>query len=98
MRKKIFKFAALVACIGILSLYVPGLLAVEKADKHDARNYLASFFKKPAVILSYFFPFLNPVFDEGKTSTPANQNSGTETIKKIKITGGTGSGAPSTGG
>lgn len=88
MRKKTLRIVAIVACFSILSLYVPGLMAVEKADRYNKKTDLTKFFMKPAVILSYFLPFLSSIFDSGaKTTTPA-QNSTTNTAKKIKITGG----------
>lgn len=87
MRKKTLKIVALIACFSILSLYVPGLLGVEKAERFEKKGDVMKFFMKPAVILSYFLPFLSPIFDYGTKTTAPAQNSTSSTVKKIKITG-----------
>jgi len=87
MRKKTLKIVAIVACFSILSLYVPGLLGVEKAERFEKKGDVMKFFMKPAVILSYFLPFLSPIFDNSTKTTAPAQNSTSSTVKKIKITG-----------
>lgn len=86
MRKKTLKIVAFIACFSILSLYVPGLLGVEKAERFEKKGDVMKFFMKPAVILSYFLPFLSPIFDNGTKTTAPATNSTTNTVKKIKIT------------
>jgi len=95
MSKKTLKVVAVIACLSVLSLYVPGLLGVEKAEKFDKKADLKRVFMKPAVILSYFLPFLSPLFDNGTKSTAPAPNSTSNTAKKIKITGD--SSSPKTG-
>jgi hypothetical protein len=97
MRKKTLKIVAIVACFSILSLYVPGLLGVEKAERFEKKGDFMKFFMKPAVILSYFLPFLSPIFDNGTKTTSPAQNSTSSTVKKIKITGDMVAVQPSTG-
>jgi hypothetical protein len=87
MRKRTLRIVAIVACFSILSLYVPGLLGVEKAERFEKKGDVMKFFMKPAVILSYFLPFLSPIFDPGTKTTNSTTNSTTTTVKKIKITG-----------
>jgi hypothetical protein len=87
MRKKTLKIVALIACFSILSLYVPGLLGVEKAERLEKKSDVMKFFMKPAVILSYFLPFLSPIFDNSTKTTAPTTNSTSSTVKKIKITG-----------
>ena len=93
MRKRTLRIVAIVACLSILALYVPGLLGVEKAERFYKKSDATKIFMKPAVILSYFLPFLSPIFDNStKTAndptTAPNTTSTTNTVKKIKITGG----------
>ena len=92
MRKRFLKVAALIACFSLLSLYVPGLVGAEKAVKHQARVDFKLMFQKPALFLSYFLPFLQPMFDN---TTPATPQQSSTNVKKIRITGGSGSGTPS---
>jgi hypothetical protein len=87
MRKKTLKIVALIACFSILSLYVPGLFGVEKAERFEKKGDVMKVFMKPAVILSYFLPFLSPIFYNSTKTTAPSQNSTTNTVKKIKITG-----------
>jgi hypothetical protein len=87
MRKKTLKIVALIACFSILSLYVPGLIAVEKGAKLDKKSDVTKVFMKPAVILSYFLPFLSPIFDNATKTTAPATTSTSSTVKKIKITG-----------
>jgi hypothetical protein len=86
MRKKTLRIVAIVACFSILSLYVPGLLGVEKAERFQKKSDVMQFFMKPAVILAYFLPFLSPIFDNGTKTTAPAQNSTSNTLKKIKTT------------
>ncbi len=86
MRKKTIKIVALIACFSILSLYVPGLLGVEKAERFEKKGDFMKFFMKPAVILSYFLPFLSPIFDNGTKTINSTTNSTSNAVKKIKIT------------
>jgi len=98
MRKKILKVVALIVCFTILSLYVPGMLGVEKTERSQARVEFKRIFIKPAVILTYFFPFLGTIFDSGANTTSQSKNTNTTTPpKKIKITGGLNSPKGSTG-
>lgn len=85
MRKRFLKIAALIACFSILTLYVPGLLNAEKTVKHQARVDFKLMFQKPALFLSYFLPFLQPLFDN---TTPATTQQNSTNVKKIRITGG----------
>lgn len=91
MRKRTLRIVALLACFSILSLYVPGLLGVEKAEKFGKKSDVTKFFMKPAVILSYFLPFLSPIFDNSTKTTAPTTTSTTNTVKKIKITCGSNS-------
>ena len=81
MNKKITRIAALVACLGILFLYVPGIAKADtKAPSFDLKN----FFKKPIFYLTSFinlFPFFNNFF---QPPAPDMNNS----IKPVKVTGG----------
>jgi hypothetical protein len=86
MRKRFLKVAALIACFSILTLYVPGLVGAEKSERVQARVDFKMMFKKPALFLSYFLPFLQPLFDNTTPATPNDQNS--TNLKKIRITGG----------
>jgi hypothetical protein len=88
MRKRTLRIVALVACFSILSLYVPGLLGVEKAERFYKKSDATKIFMKPAVILSYFLPFLSPIFDNStKTTTAPKTTPTTNPVKKIKTTG-----------
>ena len=81
MNKKITRISALVACIGILFLYVPGLAT---ADTEAPGFDLKKLFKKPIFYLSSFinlFPFFNYSF---QPPAPDTNNS----IKPVKVTGG----------
>ena len=86
MRKKILRVAAVMAFLAILSLYVPGLLSVEKATKEETRVNFRDFLMKPIEFLSNLLPFLSPSFGSGKSIIAPDQNSSTSS--KIKITGG----------
>ncbi len=83
MRKKnYFKAAAILACLGLLLLTVPGTYALEKnSPKIDFKLML----KKPAAMLSSILSFI-PIFDNGKTEAALSDDSG-KSGKKVKITG-----------
>ncbi|MFW6160384.1 MAG: hypothetical protein ACOC57_04500 [Acidobacteriota bacterium] len=93
MRKKnYFKAAAILACLGLLLLTVPGTYALEKnSPKIDFKLML----KKPAAMLSSILSFI-PIFDNGNTDANLNDDSG-KSGKKVKITGGLADGRPSDG-
>jgi len=90
MRKKTFiKAVAIIACLCILSLSVPNVIAAEKNVKKS------HFLKKPAIMFFSLFPFLSPIFDTGKSSTPSHKLSNSD--GKVKVTGMLMSGKVSTG-
>lgn len=87
MRKKIFiKAVALVACLAILSLSVPGAVSTERNAKKFDFNLLI---KKPAIMFYSMLTFLTPIYDTGKNSTSSDQtlNDNSDSGQKIKITG-----------
>ena len=83
MRKKTFiKAIAIIACFCILSLSVPNVIAAEKNVKRFPFKVLV---KKSAIMFFSLFPFLSPIFDTGKSSTPSHQLSNSDGI--VKVTG-----------
>ncbi len=82
MRKKTFlKAVSLFACLSILMLSVPGVIAAEKTPKKND-----SFIKNYVNKLSMLLPFLNlKVNDKGGTSSDQTYNDNSK--QKIKITG-----------
>lgn len=88
MRKKIFiKAVALVACLAILSLSVPGAVSTERnAKKLDFKLLI----KKPAIMFYSMLTFLTPIYDTGKNNTSSDQtlNDNSDSGQIIKITGG----------
>ncbi|MBS3820027.1 hypothetical protein KGY73_11085 [bacterium] len=93
MRKKIFfKVSAVVACLAILSLSVPNLMAAEKGNPDFSFNVLL---KKPGAFLSSLLSFL-PIFDNGDSHSSDKVNNDKDN-SKVKLTGGLGSGKLSDG-
>lgn len=93
MRKNIFfKVSALVACLAVLSLSVPNLMAAEKGNPDFSFKVLL---KKPGAFLSSLLSFL-PIFDGGD-STSSDKADNDKEDSKIKLTGGLGSGRVSDG-
>jgi len=91
-KKNFFKVAAMMACLGILLLSVPGTYAMDKkASKFDYKLLI----KKPAMFFSSLLSFI-PIFDTGK-ATVSTDNTQDNYGKKIKITGGLVQGKPSDG-
>jgi len=83
MRKKTFiKAVAIIACLCILSLSVPNVIAAEKNVKKFHFKVLV---KKSAIMFFSLFPFLSPIFDTGKNSTPSHKLSNSD--GKVKVTG-----------
>lgn len=93
MRKKIFfKATALLACVALLSLYVPNLIAAEKGTPESNFRLLL---EKPVNFISSLLSFL-PVFDSGN-SPSSDQVKKEKENNKTKITGGMGIGKVSDG-
>lgn len=93
MRKKTFiKAVAIIACLCILSLSVPNVIAAEKNVK---KFHFKQLLKRPAIMFSTLFPFLSPIFDSGKNITSSDKASNSN--GKVKVTGGLMSGKVSTG-
>lgn len=81
MRKKISKLAAIVACVGILSLSAPFISAADaKAPQFNFKVLV----KNPVAFFSALLSFL-PIFDNGKTVASSDSNGSNG---KVKITGG----------
>jgi len=79
--KNFRKSLALVLCIGILSLSVPGVVHAKKKPV-DFKTFLT----KPIALLASILPFINPPGDnkgQEKEDSTYKSNSGS----KIKITG-----------
>lgn len=93
MRKKAFmKVMAIIACLCILSLSAPNVMAAERSvKKFDFKIFV----KKSALMFTSLFSFLNPISDTGKAIKSYDKNSNSS--GKIKALGGLMSGKPSTG-
>ncbi len=87
MRKnKLFKLAAITACLGFFLLMVPTANAVEKrTHRFDYKLFL----KNPATIVSSIIPLFTSIFDIGKNTNSTYKNNSS---KKVKITGNLDSG------
>lgn len=83
MRKKnYFKAAAILACLGLLLMTVPGTYALEK---NSPKINFKLMLKKPAAIFSSILSFI-PIFDNGSSDATLNEDSA-KSGKKVKITG-----------
>jgi len=91
MRKTFFtKTIAVVICLTIVGISASGLFAVEKkAPRTDARLLLS----KPLAFFAQLFPVFGSLFKVNKRSTTDNSGS----TAKVKPTGDTSIGRPSSG-
>ena len=86
MRKKIFiKAVALVACLCILSLSVPGAVTSERTAKKPNFKLLIM---KPAIMVYSMLTFFAPISDTGQNNTSSDTISNDDSGQKVKITGG----------
>jgi hypothetical protein len=83
-KKKFLKVVSLLACLSILLLSVPGVIASERTVK---RSYTDRFITKTATMLFSLFPLLNLKANYEKGSTSSDQTLSNDSVKKVKNTG-----------
>jgi hypothetical protein len=83
-KKKLLKVVSILACLSILMLSVPGVIASERTVKRSATDRLIT---KTATMFFSIFPLLNLKANYEKGSTSSDQTLSNDSVKKIKATG-----------
>ncbi len=91
MRKNILRIAALAAFVGILSLYVPGVMGAERPARFSIKRMI----EKPYNFIASMLGFL-PRINDGK-DTNRDSSLTTDYVKRLKTSGGLQAARPSGG-
>jgi len=78
MKKNIFRATAIIVCLSILTLSIPGSISAEKKAK------TLRFLEKPTLLVFSILPFFSPIYDTGKDITVPEPTD--NTLNKVKIT------------